>query len=145
MACEDVEPVAARPSVYLAARFKDQSVLREWQAILACNGIAVTSRWLNGSHDEATDGAAKERFAREDFEDIARADVFVLWNPPHALGNGSGGRHVETGYALALGKPVLIVGAPENVFHWHPGVYAVLSGAHVLPAAIRLAVAGPKR
>ena len=28
-----------------------------------------------------------------------------------------GGRHIEFGYAMAQGKPLFIVGRPENVFH----------------------------
>jgi hypothetical protein len=31
-----------------------------------------------------------------------------------------GGKHVETGIALALGRPVYVIGRRENIFHWHP-------------------------
>ena len=31
-----------------------------------------------------------------------------------------GGKHVETGIALALGRPVYVIGVRENLFHWHP-------------------------
>jgi hypothetical protein len=33
-----------------------------------------------------------------------------------------GGKHVETGMALAQGKRVHVIGQRENVFHWHPMV-----------------------
>ncbi len=52
---------------------------------------------------------------------ISRADVLVLLTGA-ALGLtpdecGSGGRHVETGYALAKDKWVVVVGEAENIFH----------------------------
>lgn len=64
------------------------------------------------------------------FLDIKLSDLLVLLTESaSALVGGtatSGGRHVETGFALALGKPVIVVGAPENVFHRlraKPGVH----------------------
>ncbi len=38
---------------------------------------------------------------------------------------GSGGRHVEFGYALAKGKPIVLVGPQRNVFHFHSNIYLV--------------------
>jgi hypothetical protein len=50
---------------------------------------------------------------------------------------------VELGYALGLGKPVVLVGERENVFHWCPGVALTLDDEQCLVAAIRLAAASP--
>ena len=33
-----------------------------------------------------------------------------------------GGRHVEFGMALALGKPIFVYGHKENIFHYLPQV-----------------------
>jgi len=114
-------------SVYLAARFDRRDQLRGYRAELNDMGIDVTSRWLDnhgmGERDDATNGvmiytpADLARCALEDRADIADADVFVTITETPDVGYTSGGRHVEFGIALALEKPILIVGPVENVFH----------------------------
>lgn len=42
-----------------------------------------------------------------------------------APGADRGGRHAELGGAIFLGKPVILVGSPEHVFHRHPLVTVV--------------------
>lgn len=130
--------------VYLAARFEMREALGAWRDLFRTHGIDVTSRWIGGDHDtpragEAED-AARRRFAEEDLDDIRVADCVVLLNPREHHRSGRGGRHVEVGYALALGKPIIIVGERENVFHWCTGV-SVVSYETQLPAAIRMACA----
>ena len=110
--------------VYLAAKFQAGPVMREWRDMLTGNGIEVTSRWFNGTHephDRGHEDAQRDGFAREDLEDIDKADVLVAWNPADHHGTGSGGRHVEVGYAIGTHKPVVVVGARENVFHYLRG------------------------
>jgi nucleoside 2-deoxyribosyltransferase len=111
--------------VYLAARYQEHPRMRQWRKFLESSGFTVTSRWINGNHSIDVDverDVQSARFALEDLEDLDAADVMVLWNPPEHHGSGRGGRHVELGYALALGKPVMLIGIRENVFHWHKGV-----------------------
>ncbi len=110
--------------VYLAARYEMHPTMREWRRRLAVDGVAVTARWITGEHAGSTE-AEKARYALEDLEDIRTADALIAFNPPDHHRSGRGGRHVELGYALALAKPVVIVGARENVFHWHPEVLVV--------------------
>ena len=57
------------------------------------------------------------RFASEDLEDIRRADVVICFTEEPRSNNSRGGRHVEFGYALGLGKTIVIVGPRENVFY----------------------------
>lgn len=81
----------------------------------------VTARWINGGHEISADAGSDEqrrRFAEEDMEDLRAADVMILHNPRACHRTGRGGRHVETGLALAHGIPVILVGEQENVFHW---------------------------
>lgn len=107
-------------TVYLAARFS----LRSWMQACAADlmadlGIETTSRWIDGHGDDKDDFTPAELavFADEDIEDIRRADVFVTFTTHEGVGYTSGGRHVEFGIALILGKPIIIIGPRENVFH----------------------------
>ena len=74
-------------------------------------GHVVTSRWLKvmleGGHETAV----------LDLADVARADILLLINTPEWLRRGSGGRHVEFGYALALGHELVVLGTRSNLFH----------------------------
>jgi nucleoside 2-deoxyribosyltransferase len=138
--------------VYLAAPYIARDALREYAADLELVGMGVTSRWLKEDHAltpgnlgaaPEVDADAVRQHCEADFADIYAADVVVVFTGSAiaAIVEGvesaedarlhTGGRHVETGYALALGKPVVVIGTPENVFHrgaarvvpsWHRAV-----------------------
>jgi nucleoside 2-deoxyribosyltransferase len=128
--------------VYLSGQFEDGTTLCEVRRQLQAAGYSVTSRWLDAVGDgpataQASDSGADTRLAgiaRQDFEDIDRSDMVVVFNPAEACSIGRGGRHVETGYALARGKRVLVVGARGNVFHWLPEITVL----HDWPALVEL-------
>ncbi|MDQ6524291.1 hypothetical protein RB608_11800 [Nocardioides sp. LHD-245] len=115
---------------YLAAPYAARDRMREYAEDLVRIGLDVTASWLDEEHEIspgttgaalALDSAEVARHAATDLDDIARCDVLVLFTAG-VLGFdpaevASGGRHVETGYALAKGIPVIVVGEPENVFH----------------------------
>lgn len=115
---------------YLAAPYVARDRVRDYAEDLVRIGIDVTASWLDEEHEinagstgaaTALDPAEVARHAATDLDDIERCDVLVLFTA-RALGFdpaevASGGRHVETGYALAKGVPVIVVGEPENVFH----------------------------
>lgn len=111
--------------VYLAGRFSRQAEFRTYRDELQRIGITVTSRWIDGHGDAAKIAAGDEHFtdeelagfAAEDLADIERSDLMVAFTETPDAGYMSGGRHVEYGYALALGKSLVIVGPMENVFH----------------------------
>jgi len=101
--------------VYLAACFEQQEEIKAKADELAALGIHVTSRWR---FEDSSLPETPERFdqcARVDLEDIRDADYLVVLTDQTSQ---RGGKHVETGYALGLGKPVMIVGRKENVFHY---------------------------
>lgn len=109
-------------TIYLAARYSRREELLPHKAALEAAGWEVTSRWLLGNHQAQNDdlhpGAAAERFGLEDLDDLMRAGVLVHFTePPRQSSTSRGGRHVEHGYALAMGKRIIIVGPRENVFH----------------------------
>ena len=107
--------------VYLAARFDRRDELREHRRHLKhAFNIDCTSRWLDNHGLDEGFTYSSQRLAlcaSEDIEDIRAADVLVAFTETPDVGYTSGGRHVELGFALALGKPIIVVGSIENVFH----------------------------
>lgn len=115
-------------AVYLAGPYAARDRLNAFAADLRSMLVEVTASWLDETHDitpgtvdAATDlpDADVAKHASDDLNDIGNADLLVLITAavagvPNAT---SGGRHVETGFALAMPIPVLVVGEPENVFH----------------------------
>jgi hypothetical protein len=65
------------------------------------------------------------RYAVEDLADVAAAHAVVVMSPTAWLNSGSGGRHVEVGYALGLGMPIVLLGVRGTVFHYLKQVRAV--------------------
>lgn len=109
-------------SVYLSSRFERRAELNGYRSELEAANVAVTSRWLTDTTPELTDDAWL-LLARKDVEDIRRAEGLVLFAEPGRA--GAGGRHVEFGVALGLGKRLVVVGGFENLFHRLPQVDVV--------------------
>lgn len=109
--------------VYIAGRFSRRDEFNGYAERLRALGYRVEARWLVEEHewygemDEDARDAARG-FARDDLEDVAAADiVLVFTEPPNPGGRNRGGRHVEYGIAIGLHKDIIVVGEPENVFH----------------------------
>ncbi len=127
---------------YLAARYTRRLEMCGYREQLQAIGHKVPARWLDGSHqldvsgtpigdmgelliesgDDAKAAALREKFAVEDMADVLSADELIAFTEQPRVSNSRGGRHVELGMALAIGKPVTIVGPRENVFCWLPQV-----------------------
>ena len=110
--------------IYIASR--DQAAGRKLRDLLTGSGYSVASRWLEiADYTSLPDDEAGRRIAAtDDLEDVRDSDILLLRAEPDGA-FVPGGKHVETGVALALGKPVVVLGRPENVFHWHPLVSVV--------------------
>lgn len=91
-------------------------------------GFNVQASWLDepdikddGVHMAPLTPEQHNEMAIRDIAEVKACDVFVT-----VLENGTGltrgGRHVELGAALALDKPVITIGNPENTFHFHQNV-----------------------
>lgn len=125
--------------IYLAARYSRHPEMQRCRDDLEALGHTVTSRWINGDHKLVNDsmflpGDEKiaEGFAVEDYEDLLEAECVISFTEPQRSTNSRGGRHVEFGIALGLGKHNVIVGPKENVFHYMPGVKVANSWAECL-------------
>lgn len=122
--------------IYLAAPFAGRDILKEHVPVWEASGFTVTCGWVRstreltadslGSSPLSSDDEAREH-AEMDLADVDAADALVHYTADylrsldpsldpirHKL--NSGGRHIETGYALAKGKQVIIIGEPENIF-----------------------------
>lgn len=106
--------------IYQAASFPNRESQRLLATELGKAGYPVTSRWLRAEHAVYAGGDYRKGqvFAEEDLDDVKSADcLIVTTDGKEQLTRG--GRHAETGAALALGKPVIINGPIEQVFHYH--------------------------
>jgi len=104
--------------IYFAARFDHNATMRAYKYFLQIYApeIEVTSRWIESHHNVGEYVACLE-----DVEDIKNADALLFFSE-QATEYMRGGRHVEYGMALALGKTIWVIGEKENVFHYHPSI-----------------------
>ena len=106
-------------SVYLSARFERRQELQEYQRELESLGIEVIARWLVVEPPSGTRGLSEDELqelAELDLEDVQRAEGFVCFSDPVGARDGAA-RHVEFGLAVAMGKPIVVVGCREHLFH----------------------------
>lgn len=91
------------------------------EALVEAMGIAGREAFYGNADKRAAE--LRRKFAHDDYDDVRGCDLCISFTePPRSDGRGRGGRHVEFGIALALGKLVWIVGPRENIFHWLPRV-----------------------
>lgn len=112
--------------IYLAARYIRRDELRGYAKKLRELGYIVTSRWLRETKDPVSTvadvtEAEHIRIAKRDLKDVARADMFVCFNNEAGM-KKRGGHHVELGYALALGKKIVVLEGEENTFNYLPEI-----------------------
>jgi nucleoside 2-deoxyribosyltransferase len=106
---------------YLATQKQENA--RPVRDALVALGHTCTATWLDlaGYASIPSDDAQRAKAATTCQREVVEADVLILIAEP----DGSlvrGGKHVETGMAMAWGKRVYVLGKRENVFHWHPNV-----------------------
>lgn len=107
--------------VYLAAPWKNRPEAQAAAAYLESKGHIITKRWwehadvrdINDPNQTDEDRQELVQQAVEDVEGVANCDVFILLNIQY-----SEGKTVETGLALAYGKPIIVVGKNTNLFHY---------------------------
>lgn len=126
--------------VYIAAPSESQAIVKEMAYLLRQNGITITARWIHEDFKTQNTPALLREWAIKDLEDVAAADILLAFNSEEFRHKGTGGRHVELGYAIALGKPILLYGARTNVFHHHPQVIELEDGENLLEALQRVIV-----
>lgn len=111
----------------MASRYSRREEMKRVATVLRSGGCDVVCRWLETEWVNRPDDSSaappeyREKYAVIDAEDVSGADVVVSFTElPNA--GGRGGRHVEFGMAVALGKRCVVVGYRENLFHHLPGV-----------------------
>jgi nucleoside 2-deoxyribosyltransferase len=132
--------------VYIAARIEDREQAEGIKKELEGHGVEVTAAWiriegelkLEEIPDEKVREEERQKRLQMDLDQVKDADALVLYKPLSAHRNTTGGHHVETGYALAFGKPVFLIGTRENIFHWHPLVKEFDTANEVVAALLSL-------
>ena len=97
---------------YIAAPWELQAEAKQLGEFLTHAGVTTAADWLNASTNTYT-----EVWAERCLRDVRHADLVIAFNPEEFERAGTGGRHVEVGYAIALAKPIIVVGARTNIFH----------------------------
>jgi hypothetical protein len=96
--------------IYIASHDKDEAL----RIASILGGHEIVSRWIYGTFakTETYSIEDRERIAQEDVDDVMSCDVLI-----HIAGNEkySGGKFVETGIAIALGKTIFLLGRRENM------------------------------
>jgi len=113
---------------YIAARGERQQDARDAAARIEIElGHLCTAQWLKVPDIRSHDGKPKILLgeAVRDLEDILISDYVVCLSESSTTPTLRGGRHVEFGYALAKGLPLIIIGPRENVFHFLPERYKI--------------------
>lgn len=92
--------------------------------VLNRQGHSITSRWHYKAFNPTASHTEAERYeiAQEDYDDVASADYLVLIAGSERY---PGGKFVETGIALGLGKKVIVIGRRENMLIWLPKIVQV--------------------
>lgn len=120
--------VKRRIKVYTASKLRSATFIRD--EIAHWPEVEVVSRWPF-SHVDGDEplwpedcGAHASIFWTHDEEDVRKADVVLLFGEETDVLRGG---LVESGMALALGKPVIVVGVNASYGTWqhHPKVYRV--------------------
>lgn len=118
-------------TAYLASRSEDRAHIQAIARSLRAKGIVITSRWLRYGGMAAQHmrqmkvDDAMAMVAANDLTDIDNADLVVVFSPKNALRIGTGGRHIEFGYAYGTRKPIVLVGERGTAFHYLPDIYHV--------------------
>lgn len=120
--------------IYLAARYSRYEEMQHVATTLIQQGHSITSRWIWGAYAgndttilDLEHRTLAQTVAAYDLEDLHAAECLIGFTEgPGVISRG--GRHVEWGIAVSLGKRLILIGTPEHVFHCLPQVevYACL-------------------
>ncbi len=120
--------------VYAAGGSSERlTIVRPMLDQLRSAGIAITHDWTTcPGFDRESTREEQMRWAAEDLDGVRRADLLWLICPAEK----SEGAHAELGFALALGK-LIVVSGPANAQH---RIFPLLAGIHYPSHADALAM-----
>ena len=109
--------------IYLASMLADKPRMKEIAAMLEKQGNRIVSRWIYSPGVTYSENPGELQYwAERDLLDVADCNLFVAFSDETIHGKGKGGRHTELGIAKALGKKIVGVGEPAQVFHYLPEI-----------------------
>ena len=109
-------PQASPIRVYVASRWASgPTLVKDIVDLLEAAGFACTQRWW--TEEPAATASGWAAVADRDLRGVATADVVLVLA---TQGREGMGMWVEMGYALALGKPVLLWAPPEHAAFLEP-------------------------
>lgn len=129
-------------NVYISAPSELRGRARWMRNSLKLSGINVISRWLDEPDGEfknvPDDKSQAGPLALKNLEDINQCGVLIAINPEEYRHKGSGGRHVELGFALAHELGIVIYGERTGIFHYLPGILHVEEPGDFIKATRKL-------
>lgn len=106
--------------VYVSAPFQLIEKARTISDVLHMNRIIVVSTWPDTTVTDTPENW--KRAAAGDLAELDQAHILLAINSIEWGNKGTGGRHVELGYALARRIPVLLYGDRTHAFHYDDSV-----------------------
>ena len=103
--------------IYLAASYNEKERIKLLSRQLIDLGLSPVNTWQDEPLGADKDIKDWPKFADRDLKDVSRCDILVVFTDRPS---STGGYHLETGFALALGKQILVVGKRTNFFHHLP-------------------------
>jgi len=106
--------------IYIATKKQDAAVaLRRKLKEIFQDKVSFVSSWIDQESYGNTPICQKMAIAERCENDVKQCDLLI--NIADEV-NTHGGKHVELGIALALGKKIMVLGRKENIFHHHKSV-----------------------
>ncbi len=119
--------------IYLASPWCHRKEAKDIADQLRAAGHQVVSRWHDVWGVKSEEGLSVgdlQDEAEMDLADVRACDVLLQIHKP----GSTGGMFIEQGYAMRAKTPIVIVGSPEHVFQYVPGVIVVNSLGAALDA-----------
>lgn len=124
-----------KKNVYLAASWLRRDEMQDVADQLRVAGVDVEVHWLNQYENNKQKSLLDNALA--DIRGVRECDVFVRFSDDLSLPMvpsklATGGRFVEMGIALALGKPIYVVGGKQCIFDNLPSVIHIKDVGHLI-------------
>ena len=108
---------------YLAGRYQDKETIGSFAKSLSKIGHEITATWMYEPYDpnilQSQLSLQENRICGiKDLKEISECEELIFFSENEITPTPRNGRHVEFGYALALGKRINVIGPRENIFHY---------------------------